>query len=310
MTAGGERRLALRVRQLTASGPEQLDELPYREELAAWPVDERHQVLQSLRLELHAISSVIADRTVARALEDRPAHAPYGLVRSMHSDSRMLVADPEPVPEGSLPGFYELGKALVDTTVFHLDAQFQEYRRSGRAWMVQRLEDLLTLFRIDAGPLSRSRMRDGLSFVYGGLHFGTGVCVQLAEVMTRLLAGFPDTTTEERAAAMARSIRPAYRLAALNIDHVILAYQNLQGPAQGASSWMRAEAFRVQMNDDRPWRVDLGDEDLLGGRTISTTYETLGCPARVSPEGGSSAIADLWGWCVELAHHLGFISSQ
>jgi hypothetical protein len=275
--------------------------------VAAQPADERHQLLEDLRLELHAISSVVADDTVALALDDRPAYPPYGLVRSMHADSRMLVADPEPVEKGSTKSFYELGKALVDTTVFHLHRQFQHYRGSDRAWMVERLEHLLALFRIEAGPMSKARMRDGLSFVYGGLHFGTGVCVQLAEVMTRLLAAFPDATAEERRSAMARSIRPAYRLAALNIDQVIFAYQGLQAPAAGGSSWMKAEAFGVQTSDGRPWRIDFDDYDLLDGRSVSITYETLGCPARTSPTGGASAIADLWAWTVELAAELGLL---
>ena len=228
----------------------------------------------------------------------------------MHSESRMLVTSPDPVEEGSIHGFLELGKALVDTTVFRLDAEFREGRGSDKAWMFERLESLLTLFRIDAGPLSRSRMRDGLSFIYGGLHFGTGVCVQLAEVMSRLLSAFPDVTVDDKAAVMARSIRPAYRLAALNIDHVIFAYQNLQGPSVGGNTWMRDEAFTVQTSEGRPWRIDLTDEDLLGGRHISPTYDTLGCPARTSPGGGASAIAHLWGWTVELAHELELIGPR
>lgn len=304
MTAATERQLVLRARELAGSGPDDLEPLPGHDELAGEDAGRRHEVLQGLRLELHAISSILADSALERALEARTSYPPYGLVRSRHTETRMLVSDPEAVPEGSVPGFLELGKALVDTTIFHLDREFHEYRHSNRAWMIQRLEDLLALFRTDAGPFSRSRMRDGLSFIYGGLHFGTGVCVQLVEVMSRLLASFPAATPDDKAAVMARSIRPAYRLAALNIDHVILAYQHLQGPPVGGTTWMRAEAFGVQTSGDQPWRIDLTEEDLLGGRTISPTYETLGCPARTSPSGGSSAIADLWGWTVELAHRL------
>ncbi len=306
-----------------AAGPDALEELPDPDRLAGEPEEARHQVLQGLRLELHAISSIVADATVARTLGERPSYPPYGLVRSMHSDSRMLVTSPDAVEEGSVDGFLALGKALVDTTVFHLDRQFREFRQSDHAWMIERLEALLTLFRIDAGPLSKSRMRDGLSFVYGGLHFGTGVCVQLAEVMYRLLAALPATTAGERAAIMARSIRPAYRLAALNLDHVIFAYQDLQAPTHGPSaspqgpSWMDAERFTVQHAEEgRPWRIDLRDDPPLGGtrqgrrlEDIGTTYATLGCPARTSPAGGSSAIAALWGWCVELAHELGLLEA-
>ncbi|MDQ3681394.1 MAG: hypothetical protein M3378_12825 [Actinomycetota bacterium] len=323
MTAGAERRLAIRARELMASGPDALEELPDRDRLAGGPEEARHQVLQGLRLELHAISSIVADATVARTLAERRSYPPYGLLRSMHSDSRMLVTSPDAVEEGSLDGFLALGKALVDTTVFHLDRQFREYRQSDRSWLIERLEALLALFRIGAGPLGKSRMRDGLSFVYGGLHFGTGVCVQLAEVMSRLLAARPATTVDERAAVMARSIRPAYRLAALNIDHVIFAYQDLQEPTQGRSappqgpSWMDAERFSVQHAEEgRPWRIDLRDDQPLGGtrqgrplEDIGTTYATLGCPARTSPTGGSSAIAALWSWCVELAQELGLLEA-
>ena len=73
---------------------------------------------------------------------------------------------------------------------------------------------------------------------------------------------------------------------------------------------MKAEAFTVQMAEDRPWRIDLGGEDLLGGKVISTTYETQGCPARISPAGGPSPIATLWSWCVTLAHDLGLLASH
>ncbi len=310
MTAATERQLALRARQLTSSGPDEVEPLPDPDELAAKDEQLRRQVLQGLRLELHAISSVMADAAVARALGQRQAYPPYGLVRSMHSETRMLVSDPVAVQEGSIPGFLELGKALVDTTIFHLDREFHGYRHTDQAWMIQRLEDLLELFRIGAGPLTKSRMRDGLSFIYGGLHFGTGVCVQLAEVMSRLLAAFPAAGVDERAAVMARSIRPAYRLAALNIDHVIFAYKNLQAPGPGPTTWMKADAFVVHTAEDRPWRIDLGDQDLLGPRPMSVTYETLGCPARTSPSGGSSAIADLWGWTVALARELELIGPR
>jgi hypothetical protein len=307
MTEGTERQLVLRARELTGAGPDDVEPLPDPDELAGEDENRRHQVLQGLRLELHAISSVLADAAMERALEQRPSYPPYGLLRSMHSETRMLVSDPEPFAEGSITGYLALGKALVDTNIFHLDREFHEYRHSDRVWMIQRLEDLLTLFRIGAGPLTKSRMRDGLSFIYGGLHFGTGVCVQLAEVMSRLLAAFPEATLDERAAVMARSIRPAYRLAALNIDHVILAYKNLQAPAPGPTTWMRDEAFTVHMSQYRPWRIDLGDYDLLGPRPISVTYDTLGCPARTSPSGGASAIAELWAWTVELARELELI---
>lgn len=308
MTAAAERRLSLRSRDLTTHGQEALQALPDRQQLASRPEAERHQALEGLRLELYAISSVIADATVQRARREREAYPPYGLVRSMHSDSRMLVDDPEAVKEGAIHGFHDLGKAYVDTMVFHLDRHFKDPAHPDQKWMAQRLEDLLALFRVGAGPLTRSRMRDGLSFIYGGLHFGTGVCVQLAEVMSRLLGSFAHLAAAEKAEIMSRSIRPAYRLAALNFDHVVVAYQKLQAPAQAGTTWMRSEAFAVQTSGDRPWRVDLREDELVASRPRSTTYETQGCPARISPGAGPSPIATLWSWCVELAHGLGLLS--
>ncbi len=314
MSAAAERRLAQRARQLRDAGAEALGALPDPEELAQLPDADRHEALQGLRLELYAVASIIADATLERAWRQRASHPPYGLVRSMYSESRLLVDSPEPVQQGAIDSFHALGKAYVDTTVFHLHRQFEE---ADQRWLVERLEHLLVLFRIKAGPLTRSRMRDGLSFIYGGLHFGSGVCVQLAEVMSRLLDGFPELSSTERADIMTRSIRPAYRLAALNIDHVIMAYQWLQAPAspvtagsgKGPASWMRADAFTVRQSAGRPWRIDLLDDALRppDGRgrqlhEISTLYETQGCPARVSPAGGTSPIAMLWNWCVQLAH--------
>lgn len=311
MVSGAERRLSLRARELKARGREALATLPDHAHLAEQPEGDRHQVLEGLRLELYAISSIIADATVQRARGGRQAYPPYGLVRSMHSESRMLISDPEPVQEGAIDGFHALGKAYVDTMVFHLDRQFKDPADADQGWMTQRLEELLALFRIGAGPLARSRLRDALSFIYGGLHFGTGVSVQLAEVMARLLGAFPDMTTDDKAQVMNRSIRPAYRLAAMNIDHVVIAYQRLQGPPQHGTTWMKPEAFNVQQSDDRPWRIDLrGAEELLSGRLAPTTYETQGCPARISPGGGPSPIATLWAWCVELALAVGLLASE
>lgn len=309
MTASPGRNVALRARELAEGGEGLLGPLLSVEQLARKSATRRHQILDELRVELYAISSVIADATVRRALRERPRHPPYGLVRSMHSESRMVLESPAPVPEGSIDGFYALGRAYVDTTVFHLHRQRHDHRQEGRGWLWERLEALLERFRPTAGPEFQSRMRDAISFVYGGLHFGTGVCVQLAEVMSRMLAGAPwELPAADRAAIMERSVRPALRLAALNVDQVVGAYQHLQS-STGASGWMDTERFVVQdAADGRPWRIDLagepGDTPVAGG----TGYATLGCPARSSPGGGTSPIGGLWSWCIELAVATGVLA--
>ncbi len=264
-------------------------------------------MLDGLRVELYAISSILAEAAVGRALVEAPMYPPYGLVRSMHSELRLLAADPGPVEEGAVGDFRALGRAYLDTTVFHLDREFKIQRAGEDAWRVQRLEHLLALFRIDAGPASRERMRNGLSFLYGGLQFGVSVCVQLAEVMNRVLDKRPGQAPTEKAAIMTRSIRPAYRLAGLNLDHVIPAYQGLLE----TSGWMRADNFVLQDSEDRRWRIDLRDEAIAGRHEGEpdrpTTYATQGCPARRSPSGGDPTIAVLWAWCVELGHDTGLL---
>ncbi len=305
------RPLALRAREIRTRGRESLEPLPTPEELAAQSEDDRHKVLEGLRVELYAISSLIAHETVARARAARSSYPPYGLVRSMYSEWRLVVESPEPVKEGLIDSFYSLGKAYVDTLVFHLQRQFKEQRKADEGWLLERLEELLALFRLAAGPVGRSRMRDALSFIYGGLHFGTGVSVQLTEVMSRMLQEFPDMTTREKARVIARSSRPAYRLASINVDHVVAAYQKLQQklttlPTAGAggSGWMDASWFLVQHVRGRPWKIDFRDEEAITKHDIPTTYETQGCPARTPPAGGASAIATLWSWCAQLAHGL------
>lgn len=301
---------SVRAREVLARGREALSEPPPLEELAAWSKDERHQALERLRPELYAVASILADGAVQRAREQAPSYPPYGLVRSMHSESRLMLESPDPVGPGAIDGFTALGKALVDTMTFHLDREYRHQRQSDRAWMVTFLEDLLKLYRVDAGPVSRSRMRDGYSFVYGGMHFGVGVCVQMAEAMSRLLEAFPDLTVSERSAVVARSIRPIYRVTALNIDHVLIAYHNLQSPAGSLrAGWMDVDKFVVRRSGGQPWRIDLRDEDSVGGKpyTVSPTYGTQGCPARVSPRGGPGPIATLWSWCVELAVRTGIL---
>ncbi len=276
--------------------------LPDPEKLRQRASEDRRTTLDGLRVELYAISSIIAEAAVRRALDQAPAYPPYGLVRSMHSELRLLAANPGPVEEGAIDSFRALGRAYLDTVVFHLDREFKARRAGDEAWMIQRLEHLLALFRIDAGPASRERMRNGLSFLYGGLHFGVSVCSQLVEAMARVLEQRPELTPAEKAPIMARSIRPAYRLAALNLDHVIPAYRGLLE----TSGWMKAEHVVLHTSEDQLWRIDLREEAIAkrheGEPDRPTTYATQGCPARRSPSGDDPTIALLWRWCIELAH--------
>lgn len=251
--------------------------------------------------------SVVADEVVHRARRARPSYPPYGLVRSMHSQSRMVLAEPPPVAEGDIDSFRALGMAYVDTTVFHLHRRLEELRHPDRAWLLLRLEALLALFRLHADPAGRERMRDAPSFLYGGLHFGTGVCVQLVEVMDGLLFELP---AEDRAPVLDRSLRPALRLAGVNVAHVVGAYQHLQARV-GRLGWMDPERFVVVRTDGVPWRVDLADDGLGAGvGDTPPTYTTLGCPARSSPSGETSAIAVLWSWCVDLARNTGLLGTE
>ena len=304
-TEGGGPRVSARARELRRNGREALTALPRAEQLARKSKVRRQELLDELRVELYAVCSVVADEVVHRARRERPSYPPYGLVRSMHSQTRMVVANPEPVPAGAVDSFKALGTAYVDTTVFHLHRQLEELRRPERVWLLRRLEELLALFRADAEPSLKERMRDAPSFLYGGLHFGTGVCVQLVEVMDGLLSDLP---AGERAAVLDRSLRPALRLAGVNVDQVVGAYQHLQARA-GRLGWMDPERFVVVRNDGAPWRVDLAHDDLAVA-DVPTTYTTLGCPARSSPSGEVSAIAVLWSWCVELAGTTGLLGSE
>ena len=161
------------------------------------------------------------------------------------------------------------------------------------------------IFRIYAAARQRARLTDGFSFLYGGLHFGTSVSVQLAEVMARLLEPFA-MDAGEKAKVLSRTNRPAFHLASVNVAQVVPAHHHLLAATDG-TPWMDPARFVVQVVDDRPVRIGLGEEEFPGLAAIPTTYPTLGCPARVSPAGGASAIADLWAWTVELSHRLGFL---
>jgi hypothetical protein len=319
-------RLSVRARDLLAGGPDALPRLPTPEQLAAERDTRRRRLLEGLRVELYAVSSILAELAVQRAYRRRAEHPPYGLVRSGHTDWKLVLATPEPVAEGGIGSFHALGKVFVDTVVFHLHQEFADLQASDRAWLIRRLEALLALFRPEAGPLA-PRMRDALSFIYGGLHFGTGVCVQLAEVMTRVLDDRPELGLDEAAKAeiMGRSLRPAYRLAALNVEQVVPTYDRLllppgppPGPRTGGTAavrWFDARHFEVQEADGRPVRVEFRDEEELTrppgagtGDGRAQTWTTQGCPARISPTGGTPAIAVLWAWCVDLARAAGLLS--
>ena len=305
---GVGRRVSLRAREIARRGPAALEPLPTSEQVGRLGEGERHQVRKRLRVELYALASILADGAVRRALEHRPSYPPYGLVRSMHSQMRMILADPGPVDEGTVGNFQALGQAYVDTTVFHLDQHFKERRAVDSVWLLDRLEKVLALFRLDADAGLRARLRDGFSFLYGGLHFGTSVSVQLVEVMARLLAPLP-MGADEKAGVLSRSNRPAFHLAAVNVAHVVPAHQHLLATTDGAP-WMDPVHFAVQEVDGRPVRIGLRDEEFPDLAAIPTTYPTLGCPARVSPSGGTSAIGMLWTWCAELARDLGLLNGD
>jgi hypothetical protein len=320
-TAGLGREMLRRARELLFEGPSGLDELPPPAEVAAMGEAERHAALQPLRVELYALASIVADDAVQRALDARTLYPPYGLVRSLFTELGVMLAAPEPREEGSIDSFFTLGKALIDTTVFHLHRHIEEFRRSDRGWMNDRLGRLLALFRLDASPAMRARMRDTLSFVYGGLQFGTSTCVQLAEVMTRLLESTA-MPAHERAAVLRRSGLPAYQLAAVNVDHVVAAYRSLQPPSAPqhpgeppAAGWMDPERFVMQYSTGAPWKIGLRHEVLAGLAATGgepeepTMWPTQGCPARISPRGGSSPITKLWGWTADLAGQTGLLEA-
>ena len=305
---GVGRRVSLRAREIARRGPNALEPLLSAEQLGNLSEGERHQVRKRLRVELYALASILADGSVRRALDQRPSYSPYGLVRSMHSQMRMILADPGPVEEGTVDSFRALGLAFVDTTVFHLDQHFKERRAVDSVWLLDRLEKVLGLFRVDADPGLRARLRDGFSFLYGGLHFGTSVSVQLAEVMARTLEPFP-LDAAEKAQVLLRSNRPAFHLAAVNVAHVVPAHQYLLAGPTGDAPWMDLAHFVIQEVDGRPVRIGLREDEFPGLAAIPTTYPTLGCPARVSPSGGTSAIGMLWAWCAELARDLGLLGA-
>lgn len=317
------KQLALRAQEISRGTS--LHKLPKPEELAKMSPEQRHEVQEGLRIELYALASLLADAAVVRARRLRDDFPPYGLVRSRHTELRMVVANPDPVLAGEIDGFLGLGKAYVDTTVWHLHGSFAELREQGRGWMIDRLDDLLKVFKVGASQTSRARMRDAPSFIYGGLHFGTSVCVQLVEVMASLLAVEPDgsggnmqsaMSAEEKASVMTRSSKPAYDLAGYSVAGIVKVYGALQSTTRksvagkSVQGWLDPDRFVLRGLEGRPWRIDLRDApepSEVEGPADLHSFTPLGCPARISPSGATSAIATLWSWCVELAHDTGLL---
>jgi hypothetical protein len=288
-------------RDILEAGPDALGRLPTADELARCAVAERRLVLDDLRAELYRVASVLVDRCLRRAWARRDEYPPYGLVRSLFSQLRVVAADPRPFEAGSITGFEGLGRAVLDTVVFHLERDLAGLRTSEHAWLPARLEQLLALYRSDADRAAQARIRDPFSFVYGGVHFGTSVCVQMVEAMTRRLAG-SGLAAAEKEALMGRSIRVLYQLAAVNLDDLPALYQTLLAPS---SPWFDLGRLTLAGPDGRPDRIDIVlPPQNSGGRH---RYQTRGCPARSSPSGGPGGIAILWNWCTELGVATGLV---
>lgn len=307
------RGLPERVSDLRARGPQALSSLPDADQWASTSDDDRRRVRDELRVELYAVTALLTDAVVRRALDARGSFPPYGLARSRFSELGMLSASPEPYPQGSIDSFAALWRAMVDTTVLALHRELSARRRSPQAaWTVEHVAGLLPLFTAD-DPHQQARKRDPITFVYGGLQFGTSVCVQLAEVQTRVLGRHSRLTAEQRAAVLTRSAGPAVRLAGLDLDTALSAYRGLLSSASDTPSegrdkpgWLDSARFAVQPADGPPHKVVLTDADRF---TADADTARLGCPARLPGEGGGTPIRQLWGWCVECARHAGLLAS-
>lgn len=311
MTKGPGSQVSRRVADLRARGVDALESLPDRKAFAAKPRKARHEVLDGLRAELYALTALLADDVLRRAYRDRASYPPYGLGKSMFATWGMLKVFPEPYEDGSITSFFDLWKGFVDTTVLHLHRELGEERHSDDAWRVERLDALLPLFLTVANTRTTARLRDTQTFLYGGLQFGTSVCVQMTEAMARLLQ--PTTLSPAgRSAVIARSAAPALRLAAMNLDHALPTYRGLLSTARDTPSegrkrpgWLDAGRFTIQEHDGAPYSVGLGDREADRGTT--TTYTTLGCPARIPTGGEDTPITALWRWCVDVAHDAGLL---
>lgn len=313
MTKGPGSQVSRRVTDLRTRGAAALEDLPDPKAFAAQPRKARHEVLDGLRVELYALTALLADDVLRRAYRDRASYPPYGLGKSMFATWGMLKVFPEAYEEGSLASFFDLWTGFVDTMVLHLHRELGEERHSDNAWRVERLDALLPLFLTVGNQRTAARLRDTQTFLYGGLQFGTSVCVQMVEVMARLLRP-TGLSPADRRAVIARSPAPALRLAAMNLDRALPTYRGLLSTAKDTPSegrkrpgWLNAERFAIQEHDGAPYTVVLRDPDAERGTT--TTYTTLGCPARIATGGEDTPITALWRWCVDVAGDAGLLGS-
>ena len=307
MTARAARRASEHRRDIVAIGLSGLAPVPTVGEVEALSAEERFGQLDDLRAQLYELASAVADRTMRRARDHRHRYPPYGLVQSRFTQMRVLTLSPTPYEEGSITTFTDLGKAFVDTLVFHLDQELAFMRSSqGPKWLVGRLAHLLALYRVGARMDALARLRDAFSFLYGGLHFGASTSVQAVEAMNRLLDAGPGDRlpAKQKAAVMSASVRVVHQLAALNLAEVAPAYHRLNG----GGAWFGAEHFVMERREGAPSRIDL-QPDVLSSLEAAPgpRYTTRGCPARYSPTGGPGAITVMWRWSVELASATGLL---
>lgn len=307
--------VAARVAELRAGGSDALAAVPDARELAATAEPARRELIEQVRLELYALTAILADAIVGRAERSRKGFRPYGLARSRFSEWGMLRAFPEAYEAGSIRSFFGLWQAFVDTVVLHLHRELRAQHRSEGQWVVHRVRELLALLAAAEGQ-QQARKRDVQSFVYGGLQFGTSVCVQLVEVFARVLAATGQLDAAGKAAVMTRSVGPAYHLAGMNFDVALPTYSSWLStsrdtPAEGRDrpGWLDARRFVLRERQGAPAMITLREDDAGAGRGagIEPTYPTLGCPARVSPDGGTAPITVLWRWCVQVAHDAGLL---
>lgn len=308
------RHVSQRVNDLRTRGFVALEALPPPKELAGRPAEERYEVLDDLRVELYAVTALIADLIVRHAYDARAGYPPYGLGKSMFATWGMLKVHPEPYEEGSITTYLDLWKGFVDTTVLHLHRQLGELKHSKRAWLIERIDALLPLFRTIADRRMAARFADTQTFLYGGMQFGASVCVQMVEAMSRRLrhAGVPP---DEQRGVLARSTAAPLRLAAMSQEHALEIYGSLlsQGgdtPSEGRTrpGWMDAERFAVVERDGAPRSVSLPIDEVEV--ETAAAFTTLGCPARIAIRGEEAPITVLWRWCVDVAYETGLLAGE